>query len=69
MALFESQIEEKRFDHVQFPGNDEVAAGTWTQHEFEKLPLVDRIRMLAGGGLRFFHQGKQISCRDALKRS
>jgi hypothetical protein len=50
-------------------GWDQVASGTasWTRAQFEKLPLVDRVRLLASGELSFFSAGKAISARDALK--
>jgi hypothetical protein len=38
-----------------------------TKEEFEGLPLVDRVRMLSAGGLRFFRQGKEVSPREALR--
>jgi hypothetical protein len=53
-------------------GWDQVAAGdasggTWTRAQFERLPLIDRVRLLASGELRFFRAGQQVSAREALK--
>ncbi len=68
MKLFEKG-EETRFDRVHFAGDETRPAGDWTQAEFERLPLVDRIRMLAGGTLRFFRGDKEISSREACTRA
>ena len=35
--------------------------------QFLKLPLVERIQLIAGGKLRFFSAGKEISPVEALK--
>ena len=41
---------------------------TWTRTQFEGLGLVDRVRLLAGGELRFFLEGVEVSARSALSR-
>jgi hypothetical protein len=51
---------------------DQVATGgpdgrTWTREQFEGMPLVDRVRLLASGNLRFYRLGQEVSPRDALK--
>jgi hypothetical protein len=38
-----------------------------TRAEFEKLPLGDRVRLLMGGTLKFFRNGKEVPARDALR--
>jgi hypothetical protein len=39
----------------------------WSQDQFSKLPLLDRVRLLAGGELRFFRKGQEVPPRDALR--
>ena len=39
----------------------------WSAEQFRHLPLVDRVRMLAGGGLRFFRGGAEVPAREALR--
>jgi len=39
----------------------------WTFPQFQGLPLLDRVRLLAGGELRFFRQGREVSPREALR--
>jgi hypothetical protein len=51
---------------------DQVATGgpdgrVWTREQFERLPLVDRVRLLASGSLRFYRMGEEVSSRDALR--
>jgi hypothetical protein len=41
---------------------------TLTRTEFEKLPLVDRVRLLSGGQLRFFRGGEEVSPASAMAR-
>lgn len=50
--------------HVQASPNQ------WTTlkpDDFLKLPLVERIQLIAGGKLRFFSAGREISPVEALK--
>lgn len=56
-----------RYDTIAFPGPaGEVK--TLTRAEFEKLPLVDRVRLLSGGQLRFFRGGEEVAPRAAMGR-
>jgi hypothetical protein len=50
-------------------GWDKVASGTssWTRAQFEKLPLIDRVRLLASGELSFSRAGQAVSSREALR--
>lgn len=34
---------------------------------FEEMPLTERVRLLAGGKLRFFRQDREISCWEAMR--
>jgi len=34
---------------------------------FEEMPLTDRVRLLAGGKLRFFRKDREISCWEAMR--
>lgn len=34
---------------------------------FEEMPLTDRVRLLAGGKLRFFRNDREISCWEAMR--
>lgn len=58
--------ETSRFDtvHVQESPNQWT---TMKPAQFLKLPLVERIQLIAGGKLRFFSAGKEISPVEALK--
>ena len=40
---------------------------TWSKEQFSKLPLLDRVRLLSGGQLRFFRKGEEVPPRDALR--
>ena len=54
------------YDRMGVPGPD--GAVRWlTKGEFERLPLIDRVRILSAGEATFFRQGQQISPREALK--
>jgi hypothetical protein len=54
------------YDRLGIPrGNGEMQIVT--RAEFEKLPLGDRVRLLMGGTLKFFRNGKEVSARDALR--
>ena len=56
-----------RYDRIKYPG----PAGeqqTLTRAEFEKLPLVDRVRLLSGGQLRFFSGDLEVSPGAAMGR-
>ena len=39
----------------------------WNLEQFRGLPLLDRVRLLAGGNLRFFRKGLEVPAREALK--
>jgi hypothetical protein len=39
-----------------------------TRAQFEKLTLVDRVRLLAGGGTRFFLGAREVEKSVALAR-
>ena len=63
---------DRRFAGGADVGWDRVAAQgaggvSWTRAQFEKLPLVDRVRLLASGELRFFRADAEVSSRDAVK--
>jgi hypothetical protein len=54
------------FDRLGIVGPD--GAIRWlTRTDFEGLPLVDRVRLLAGGSAQFYRQGQQISPREAMR--
>lgn len=54
------------YDEVRVPGPE--GEKPFTKAQFEALPLVERIRLLAGGHLRFLRQGQEISAADAMAR-
>jgi hypothetical protein len=39
----------------------------WSQEQFRQLPLLDRVRLLAAGDLRFFLKGVEVPAREALR--
>jgi hypothetical protein len=55
------------FDRLGIVGSD--GAVRWlTKSDFEGLPLVDRVRLLAGGSsAQFYRGGQQISPREAMR--
>lgn len=55
------------YDSIAFPG-PQGELKKLTRAEFEKLPLVDRVRLLSGGQLRFFRGGQEVAASSALKR-
>ena len=55
------------YDRIAFPGPTGEQK-TLSKTEFEKLPLVDRVRLLSGGQLRFFRGGEEVAASAALKR-
>jgi hypothetical protein len=38
-----------------------------TREHFEALPLVDRVRLLASGGLSFYREGCKVSSLEAMR--
>jgi hypothetical protein len=38
-----------------------------TREHFERLPLVDRVRLLASGGLSFYREGSRVSSMEAMR--
>jgi len=51
---------------------DQVATGppdrrSWTRDQFEKLPLIDRVRLLSSGELHFYVAGQEIPAREAIR--
>jgi len=64
MALFGSRADAP-FDDVRFT-DASGKTSSWTRTEFEKLALLDRVRLLSGGELRFFREGKEVPTREAL---
>jgi hypothetical protein len=54
------------YDRLGVPGAD--GGVRWlTKQEFERLSLVDRVRILASGDVTFFRQGQQITPREAMR--
>jgi hypothetical protein len=39
----------------------------WSREQFQRLALLERVRLLAGGDLRFFRKGVEIPAREALR--
>jgi hypothetical protein len=39
----------------------------WSAEQFRKMPLLDRIRVLAGGRVVFFRNGAEVPAREALR--
>ena len=39
----------------------------WTAADFNLLPLIERIRLLSTGQVRFFRAGAEIPAREALR--
>jgi hypothetical protein len=55
------------YDSIVFPG-PQGEQRTLSRTEFEKLPLVDRVRLLSGGQLRFFRGGQEVTPSTAMGR-
>jgi hypothetical protein len=56
------------YDRLGVPGpNGETH---WmSRSAFEDMPLTDRVRLLAGGNLRFFRADREITCWEAMRSS
>ncbi len=39
----------------------------WSVEQFRSMPLLDRVRVLAGGHIRFFRNGVEVTPREALR--
>ena len=39
----------------------------WSVEQFRNMPLLDRIRLLAGGHVRFFRNGVEVPAREAIR--
>jgi hypothetical protein len=39
----------------------------WSVEEFRSMPLLERVRVLAGGRVRFFRRGAEVPAREALR--
>jgi hypothetical protein len=52
------------WDQVATTGPD---ARRWSRDQFERLPLIDRVRLLSSGDLHFYQAGREIPAREALK--
>ena len=44
------------------------SSGTWTRAEFQGLPLVDRVRLLSSGDLRFYSGAQEVTPGTAMRR-
>ena len=47
--------------------NDKGETVSMTREHFEKLPLVDRVRLLASGSLSFYREGSRVSSVEAMR--
>jgi hypothetical protein len=43
------------------------ATRSWSRAEFQRLPLLDRVRLLAGGELRFLRGENEVPAQEALR--
>jgi len=66
VSLFGAVAEEAPYDTVLCTGAD--GERRLTRPQFEKLTLVDRVRLLAGGEIRFFLGAREIEKSVALAR-
>jgi hypothetical protein len=55
----------ERYDTIGYP-DPQGELKTLSRAEFEKLPLVDRVRLLSGGQLRFFRGGEEVAASAAM---
>ncbi|MET0556282.1 MAG: hypothetical protein ABW221_24790 [Vicinamibacteria bacterium] len=66
MSLFGAVAETSAYDTVVC--TDASGERHLTRSEFEKMTLVDRVRLLAGGEVRFFQGAREIEKSVALAR-
>jgi hypothetical protein len=66
MSLFGAVVEAAPYDTVVC--NDPAGDRRLTRSQFEKLTLVDRVRLLAGGDIRFYLGAREIEKSVALAR-
>jgi hypothetical protein len=55
------------YDTIAYP-DAKGEQKTLSKSDFEKLPLMDRIRLLSGGQLRFFRGGQEVAASSAMRR-
>jgi len=55
------------YDTIAYPG-PQGEQKTLTKSDFEKLPLMDRIRLLSGGQIRFFRGSQEVAASAAMRR-
>jgi hypothetical protein len=66
VSLFGAVVEAAPYDTVVC--SDPTGDRRLTRSQFEKLTLVDRVRLLAGGEIRFFLGPREIDKSVALAR-
>ena len=66
MSLFGAVVEAASYDTVVC--TDASGERRLTRSQFEELALVDRVRLLAGGDIRFFLGAREIQKSVALAR-
>jgi hypothetical protein len=66
VSLFGAALEPPPYDTVLC--TDAAGERRLTRAQFEGLTLVDRVRLLAGGGTRFFLGAQEVEKRVALAR-
>jgi hypothetical protein len=66
VSLFGGFAEPAPYDSVVC--NDTDGERRLTRSEFEELTLVDRVRLLASGGMRFYLGTREVEKRVALAR-
>jgi hypothetical protein len=66
MRALGAEVSEAGFDLATLtdPNGQE---STWSRDQFQGLSLLDKVRLLAGGNVRFFRNGVEIPAREALK--
>jgi hypothetical protein len=65
LALVAPSLPRLGFDTARLAADGREAE--WTAEKFKEIPLVERIRMLSAGQVRFFRQGSEIPAREALR--
>jgi hypothetical protein len=55
------------FDHVELPAGGDKPKARLSKHQFEALPLQERIGLLVQGTLRFYRGDQEVAASEAMR--
>ena len=67
-ALGGAGVTARGFDHVELPSDgDDKPNRRLSRHQFEALPLEERVGLLAQGTLRFYRGDEEVAASAAMR--